>query len=337
MKTGIGRRVVLSMLLAMGAAGAMETAAEDDPRIARLEQALSFIEARAYHLPRIDWPATREAAHAALRATPGEAGLTAAIRGVLAALKDGHSFYRPPSNAMPPVHAAAPAASTPAPAPAPTPIAVLVSGGDAPVVQVNRWSGDPSQVRGAAELVRAVLVDATATTQCGLVLDLRGNSGGSVWPMLVGLAPVFEPGVLQTWIDRDGAARITELAAGRLRHGGRPFFVDAASLPEPRSRPRHVAVLLGPRTASAGELLALGFAGDPRVRRFGAATAGATTSNASLPMPGGAMLAVMSSRVRDRSGALVDGPLVPDVATATPLEAAQAWLATQCAAAAVAP
>lgn len=332
------RSVLLCMLLATCAAGAQASAEAADPRTARLEQALSFIEARAYNLPRLDWPATREAAQAALRATPGEAGLTAAIRGVLRALDDGHSFYRPPSNAMAAMPAAAPAASTPVPAPASphAPIAVLASGGHVPVVQVNRWSGAPSQMQDAARQVRAVLVEAMAAAPCGLVLDLRGNVGGNVWPMFAGLAPLFAPGVLQTWVDRAGDGRAVELADGALRHGGRPMPIDVASLPMPSARPQRIALLLGARTASSGELLALGFAGDPAVRRFGAPTAGATTSNASLPLPGGAVLAVMSSHVRDRTGAMVSGPLQPDEATARPMEAAQAWLRTQCAASTVA-
>jgi hypothetical protein len=132
-------------------------------------------------------------------------------------------------------------------------------------------------------------------------------------------------------VDHDGRETRIGITGGLLQAGGGPHTLAAVPMPAVPAPPRHVAVLYGPRTASSGELLALGFAGVPGVRRFGAPTAGATSANASTHGRDGAVLAVMSSRVRDRTGAMVEGPLLPDEVTDAPLDAARAWLHARCA------
>lgn len=302
-----------------------------DPRIAVLEQALSMIEARAYRLPRIDWPATQRTAHATLAATPGDPGLTAAICGVLRELDDGHSFYLPPPPAGR-ICFATPRARPAMPPPPKAPIAELDASGRWPRVAVNRWSGSWPQAASAARQVRDALVQATAAAPCGLIVDLRADSGGSVWPMIAGLAPLYPPGTLQTWIDRDGGASEMALDADGLRDGPNRIGLPVADLPAVAHPPRYVAVLWGEWTASAGELTAIAFAGQPNVRSFGAPSVGQTTSNASIRLPNGGTLAVMTSRVRDRTGRDVEGALVPDERSDAPIDAAQAWLAAECAA-----
>lgn len=336
------RHSIAALLLAAACAAHAADAPPADPRDAVLEQALAAIEAHAYALPRVDWPATRRAARDTLHATPGEAGLTAAIRGALQALDDGHSFYLPPRVEDAASSAADPSAATSAPGPirpavgdaarvrsARRPIAELDLSGPMPVLAVNTWAGD--RMGEAATKVRAALAQATAGAPCGLVLDLRGNGGGNMWPMVAGLLPLYAPGTLETWVDRDGTARDVRIDGSVLRNGSGRGDIDTAALPAVAHAPRYLALVWGPRTASSGELTALGFAGQAGVRRFGAPSRGQTTSNWSTRLPNGGTLAVMSLRVRDRTGRAVDGPLLPDEATPTPIEAAQAWLASKCA------
>lgn len=121
-------------------------------------------------------------------------------------------------------------------------------------------------------------------------------------------------------------------------HGDRPDWprvhgeadaLVAATTPLAQA-PRHIALVAGPRTASSGEILALGFKGQDNVRVFGRPTAGATTANRSFRLANGGLLALTTSRILDRNGLHHAGPVIPDVDTASPLPAARAWLAEGC-------
>src|SRR5690606_38664938 len=77
------------------------------------------------------------------------------------------------------------------------------------------------------------------------------------------------------------------------------------------STPR-IALLIGPQTASAGEVVALAFRGTGTTRRFGADTAGATTGTRTFVLPDGAELVLAVVTIGDREGRSETGPLRPD-------------------------
>jgi carboxyl-terminal processing protease len=143
----------------------------------------------------------------------------------------------------------------------------------------------------------------------GWVVDLRGNGGGSMWPMLAAAAPLLQgDGVIGAFIDRDGARIPWWLRHGRVGTGWRP----QARSKGPSTLPGPAAVLTDGGTASSGEAVAVAFRGLPRVRSYGAATYGFSTANESFPMPDGARLLITGARFADRTGAVYEGPLTPD-------------------------
>ncbi|MEN5040050.1 S41 family peptidase [Stenotrophomonas sp. TWI1149] len=172
--------------------------------------------------------------------------------------------------------------------------------------------------------------------RCGWVVDLRGNSGGNMWPMLLGLAPLLEEadgeapriGAFATadaersWSSHDGAVWLEQkklldggAAVYRLRHPGAP-----------------VAVLFGPRTASSGEATALAFRGRANTRSFGQPTAGFSTGNRTERLPDGSALLVTGNVMVDRNGQGNGGRIAPDVVVGEGEDAAAAardWLLAQ--------
>ncbi|HEX5184099.1 MAG TPA: S41 family peptidase [Allosphingosinicella sp.] len=92
-----------------------------------------------------------------------------------------------------------------------------------------------------------------------------------------------------------------------------------------------LAVLIGPRTASSGEMSAVAFIGRARARTFGALSAGFTTANQAYPLSDGAMLVVTETTIRDRTGRDYAGPIRPDVPADDAEQAAEHWLAGRCA------
>ena len=115
-------------------------------------------------------------------------------------------------------------------------------------------------------------------------------------------------------VDRDGARR---------RWWLRRRWVGTGSWPRSRSYGPFrlsgpVAVLIGQGTVSSGEAVAVAFRGRSGARFYGGASYGFSTGNESFRLPDGALLVITSARFADRTGAVHQGPLLPDVPTAGP-------------------
>jgi carboxyl-terminal processing protease len=291
-----------------------------------LGEVITLARGQGFNGTKPDWPVVERQAQALLDATPGEAGRTSAIRHVLGALEDGHSFYQPPSTASTSSVAGTPASKgNAARKPIAQPEATVDGVGH---LVIHAWSGGVDAVGDAARTVRTALNQALASSRCGLIVDVAANGGGNMWPMMSGIAPLYDDGVLETFEQRDGGKQVVNVVNGALRMNA-SVFPRASLDPLPR-KPPHIAVLIGPGTASSGEILALGFKGQRNVRFFGRPTAGATTANRSFFLSNGGVLALMTSHIRDRSGAVQQGPVLPDEASAEPLKTARAWLAGLC-------
>lgn len=322
---------VFSLTLAGTAATAAETATPTTGD-ADVDRVVAMARQRALNADRPDWPAVQARATELVRAQPGEAGRTAAIRHVLAALADGHSFYMSAEQLSARQSGAAAAGKSGAAGkggPRP-PIAVAQPAmAGFPRLSVNAWVGDSdAAMNDAALLVRRELSAALDGGAYGLIVDVSANGGGNMWPMMGGLAPLYGEGLIEAY--DSGRGRRTELIVKRgALHSGDTRLPDV-DLPPLSALPRYVAVILGARTASSGEITALGFKGRGNVRFFGVPTAGATSSNQSIRLPSGGLLALTTSRLVDRDGAVQQGPLQPDERSEQPLDAAAQWLARQC-------
>jgi carboxyl-terminal processing protease len=144
------------------------------------------------------------------------------------------------------------------------------------------------------------------------IVDLRDNDGGNCWPMLAGIGPILGEGVCGAfenstgkrfeWAYQNGSSLIdSEVhssvmgAAYRLKHEHTP-----------------VAVLIGPNTASAAEVVAIAFKGRTQVRFFGLASCGASTGNNVNPFEDGAYLVLTRVHELDRTGHRYGHPMQPD-------------------------
>lgn len=185
----------------------------------------------------------------------------------------------------------------------------------------------------AATLVQFVL--SRPSTTCGYVLDLRGNTGGDMWPMVAGLSPLLGEGPVPWMIDRDEKPVsynvLREGEALRFGSGGEPIVIVRADgwVPEPSLATFPVAVLIDDGTMSSGEAVALAFKGRLNTRFFGERTYGAASANQVLTLSDGVKLQVTVAMLTDRTQQTHPLGLTPDDETAdgqATEDAAQAWL-----------
>ena len=156
----------------------------------------------------------------------------------------------------------------------------------------------------------------------GVVLDLRGNTGGDMGPMATAVSSLLPDGELVYYHYRSYDIPVT-LKNGVVSNagtGGKSLYPD-----EKLNVP--VAILTDDMTASSGEALTLCFRGLENTRTFGAPTAGYTSVNMLYNMYGGAQMYLTVAFDKARTGEIFkETPIEPDVATDSPLEAALEWL-----------
>lgn len=270
-----------------------------------LDQAIEFSRSRSLNSMNVDWQELEKDA----RRLVSSHGEDAAIRFVVKALGDNHSFYRPPAR---PLHE------------------VLAPHEGFPRIRINGWSGSMEAQRTSTEALRSSIDAVGASGRCGLILDLASNTGGNVWPMLVGLSPLLSEGLLGQFRYADGSSKAIEKKDGVILHDGGRHFLNPPGVSPGAPNVHKVALVVGPRTSSSGEILAILFRGQDGVRIFGGETSGQATATATVALPNGGSLSVASSVTVDRAGTAFTSKLAPDVRTDAPLDEASAWLGSVC-------
>lgn len=156
----------------------------------------------------------------------------------------------------------------------------------------------------------------------GVVLDLRGNTGGDMGPMATAVSSLLPDGELVYYHYRSYDVPVT-LKNGVVSNAG----TGGKSLYPEEKLNVPVAILTDDMTASSGEALTLCFRGLENTRTFGAPTAGYTSVNMLYNMYDGAQMYLTVAFDKARTGEIFkETSIEPDVATDSPLEAALEWL-----------
>jgi hypothetical protein len=192
--------------------------------------------------------------------------------------------------------------------------------------------------------VRRILTDIAAQNPKGWIVDLRGNTGGNMWPMLTGIGPILGDGPAGSFVAADG--NVTWFYQDGKTGTRNPGGVETVSLTldeEPALRtpsPAPVAVLVDSSTASSAEAITIAFHGRPDTRFFGTHTAGKSTAVQPFKLDDGAELYLTTAIDADRSGksypdgftpdqvVSVSGSSMPQESNDVVIQAAQAWLAS---------
>ncbi|MCR4824559.1 MAG: S41 family peptidase, partial [Bacteroidales bacterium] len=156
------------------------------------------------------------------------------------------------------------------------------------IISLPAFSGNAEEGK---EYAQAVL-DAVPETVTGAVIDLRGNTGGNMYPMIASVHRFLPDGndLLRfrtrkrtQWIPLSSVIQISGVQAATP--------VDCP-----------VALLTDGRTASSGEATLLCFRGLEKARVFGSPTAGYASANQPFPMPDGSQLVLTTGCDVARTG-----------------------------------
>lgn len=268
-----------------------------------VDEFLGLLQARSIRRAAIDWVAFRAQV---LQQAPFAQTIEDThpiIQHALVTLADGHSTFRTSngrffyfplrtcvrSNAAPP-------ASLPA---------------DVGYVRVGTFAGGGPGGVAFADSIQAVIRAADRDGLSGWIVDLRGNGGGNMWPMLAALSPIIGDDLLGHFVDPDGTVTAWDLRDGAARLAGVVQQVATSPYRLKRERPR-VAVLTDNGVASSGEAVAIAFRGRANARSFGVATCGQSTANAAFVLSDGSLLNLTVATMADRTRRAYGGQVAPD-------------------------
>jgi carboxyl-terminal processing protease len=309
------RTCLLALVIGEGCGGSSTTAPTAPPPQAQVPGAsrrasdytleiLNTMQANSINRDRINWSDFRDQVIQRASGAQTITDLYPAISLALGLLDDHHSFYQAAGggglgNPRFP-HCAAVTPRTPA---VPSDIGYVKVTGFADVT----FGADLA----FADSIQQQIRNADSARLAGWIVDVRGNGGGNMWPMVAGVGPVLGEGVAGyfvapsddpiAWSFRNGMALngTTEIA--------RTTATYALLAPEPR-----VAVLTDNQVASSGEAVVVSFRGRPSTRSFGSATWGVSTSNTGFSLSDGAMLVLTTKLMADRNRVNYGMSIPPD-------------------------
>jgi C-terminal processing protease CtpA/Prc len=156
----------------------------------------------------------------------------------------------------------------------------------------------------------------------GWIIDLRGNDGGNMWPMLAGLGPLLGEGVCGAFHNAGGTKMSWFYRGGKAGYEGPEnwSYPKVADMPYQMQGNPKIAVLIDSETASSGEATAIAFRGRAHTRFFGEHTMGVSTNNTNFLLPDGANMILTVGVLVDRDGDEYEEGLPPDVMTPSPTE-----------------
>ena len=300
-----------------------------------LTDALDLIEEHALNSAQVSWESWRQIALRRAEHAQTPEDTYPLIQETLAKLRDNHSSFVPAASET----ASGSPTSWQVPFVAPTGVMATE---DIAILAIPACCGayDSDSIDRYAATLHELIRSLSGSSAAGWIVDLRSNSGGNMWPMVNGLGPILGEGVCgyfvfpsdareEAWGYRGGASFLGEDEVVKVT----PPVLCPTIEPLPP-----VAVLIGPRTASSGEAVAVAFIGRPNTRSFGRPSSGLTTGNRGFELSDGARIVLTVCLFADRTGKSYGRKLVPNVEIYPPpwssggdpvAEAAIAWLESQ--------
>lgn len=284
-----------------------------------LQKAIGVIKSRALNAALVDWKATTAKSFEILGDGRAIKDAYPAINYVLSQLRDNHSFLHTrygvatkhssqSALAKPVVLERLPSSNT-----------VDYGGRKFGFVCVKACGFSGNMSSGAERFAKSLqldIADANDNDLAGWIVDARGNTGGNMWPMIVGVGPILGAGILGyfvyksisiPWYYENGEAGVVNGKPAK-RHAN---FKLKNSIDD--FEPKPVVVLIDGVTASSGEALTISFAGRANTCIMGSHTRGLSTNNEAIKLSDGAMLYLTTSIEADRNRKSYDSGIAPDV------------------------
>lgn len=266
---------------------------------------MDIMEKNSINRKTIDWPTVRTQALGKVEGAQTIGDVYPAIQFMLTSLGDHHSFYLGNTGNLSAFDKVCEAFSydeSPLP--------------DVGYVKVKEFSGSNAEADQYAQDLQNIIKSQDNEGIVGWVVDLRGNLGGNMWPMVAGIGPILGDGIAGYFIDPDGNESSWSYSNGHSLFETQSVATVATPYILIHPNPK-VAVLIDQVTVSSGEATTISFIGRPNTKLFGTATCGLSTSNANFILSDNATLILTTAVLADRNKNKKGSSLIPDVTNET--------------------
>jgi len=159
------------------------------------------------------------------------------------------------------------------------------------------------------------------------IVDLRDNTGGNMWPMLLGLGPILGDGIAGYIAGNNKTFISWGYSHGRV-FSDKNQMLKLKTPYKLRNKIEKLAVIISKKTASSGEATAISFIGIRNSCLIGEPTYGVSTANKRFKLSDGAMINLTISKFADRNKKTYGYPIHPDIvdSTGTSMNTAIEWI-----------
>lgn len=177
----------------------------------------------------------------------------------------------------------------------------------------------PQGMRGNefAQNLQDRIFEMQSSNPCGWIVDLRGNGGGNMWPMLAGIGPLVGSNPLGGSENGRGQKDFYKYDNGKAVYTGvdgkEESWAQADQKVKVLSEDIPIAFLIDRGTASSGEALSVIFKGRKNSKSFGEKTYGASTSTRGILLSDSLNLVIAISTFQDRNGNLYLNGVEPEM------------------------
>jgi peptidase S41-like protein len=272
-----------------------------------LNEVVNVMQANSINRARIDWTDFRNQVFQRATGAQTIADLYPAISFALGLLDDHHSFYQA---------AAGGGIGNPrSPRCAGITAAAVIPPPDIGYLRVTAFSSTtPGADRAFADGIQDQIRGADRANLAGWIVDVRGNGGGNMWPMVAGVGPVLGEGTAGYFIPPAGTPVDWSFRGGASFSGATEIVRTTTAYALRTTGVPRVAVLTDNLVASSGEAVVVSFRARPNARSFGSATCGLSTANSGFRLSDGSTLQLTTALMADRAGNSYGVPIVPDEA-----------------------
>jgi hypothetical protein len=269
-----------------------------------INEVVATMQTHSINRARIDWTGFRTQVFKKAEGAQTILDLYPAISLALGLLDDRHSFYQAAGGGglgnpkVPRCSAAA------------VPNAIVP--GDIGYVRIGAFGdASPGADTAFADTIQQQIRSADRADLSGWIVDVRGNGGGNMWPMVAGVGPVLGEGVAGYFVPPGETPTSWSFRAG-VSMSGTTGITRTTAVYEVLRRAPSVAVLTDGACASSGEAVVVSFRARPNTRSFGTATCGLSTANTSYRLSDGGTLQLNTAVMADRTSALYGDAIAPD-------------------------
>lgn len=145
----------------------------------------------------------------------------------------------------------------------------------------------------------------------GWVIDLRGNFGGNMWPMLLAIEPLIGNGTLGYFIDANNNNKAWKIIKGKAYIEDQLIMETTINSKENLNN-QFLAILTDNQTASSGEAITVALKSRENSKSFGKPTFGISTGCVSHQLSDGSIINLAESSFADRKMTKYGSSILPD-------------------------